>query len=455
MRAPLPGAGGAGKTLPSALTDKLRSIAGAPHVWTGVECSPYVLEGRTPEAVVFPASKEEIAAILALASAAEIPVTPWGGGTKLGIGSPPARLGLVLGLKRLDRVLEHEPGDLTATVQTGITLSALQSELGKCGQWLSLDPAYPERATLGGILASDASGPRRHLYGTCRDLLIGLTVVEADGTIVKGGGKVVKNVAGYDLPKIYIGSFGTLGILVEATLKLRPRPDEDRLVVARFARLPECAAAARAIMASDLVPSALEIVDGEAARALGLPPTGAALLIGVDGIEEQVEWQCGEVGRLLRPLGASEPAVLDGRARDEVWRALGELGHAGASDASAVMKCGVLPTRLAAVMEEGAAIARRHGLRPALAAHAGVGIATAVLAGDGADASAVVATLTEWRAMVNGAGGHARVEWAPLAVKERLSVWDAPGPAVRIMKRIKERLDPRGILNPGRFVGGI
>jgi glycolate oxidase FAD binding subunit len=441
--------------VPPVLADKLRGIAGVPHVLTGVECSPYVLEGRTPEAVVFPGSKEEVAAILVLAADAGIPVMPWGGGSSLGLGSPPARLGLVIGLKRLDRILEHVPGDLTVTVEAGITLGALQSALGKHGQWLSLDPAYPERATLGGILASNASGPRRHLYGTCRDLLIGLTVAGADGAFVHGGGKVVKNVAGYDLPKLYIGSFGTLGILVEATLKLRPRPDLDRLVIARFGRFADGGAAARAIMASDLIPSALDLLDAEAARALGWGATGGALLIGVDGIREQVEWQCGEIARLVGPLGASAPEVVDGPARDQAWRARGELGRAGMPDVAAIMKWGVLPTRLPELMETGAAIARRNGLRAALAAHAGVGIATAVLAGSGADADAAVRTLDEWRDMVDGAGGHAILEWAPLGVKERVAVWDEPGPAYRLMKALKDRLDPRGILNPGRFVGGI
>lgn len=434
------------------LADKLQGIVGPRHVLSGIECSPYVLEGRTPEAVVFPGSKEEIAAIVKLAAEEGVPITPWGGGTTLAIGSPPTRVGLVLALKRLDRVLEHEPGDLTATVETGITLHALQSKLGKCGQWLSLDPAFVERATLGGIVASNASGPRRHLYGTCRDLLIGITVVGADGSIVKGGGKVVKNVAGYDLPKLYIGSFGTLGILVEATVKLRPRPDDDRLIAACFATLAEAGAAARAIIGSDLIPSALELADAEAARALGLP-TGAALLMGVDGIREQVEWQCAEAKRLMAPLGCREFRVLDGDARDQVWKALGELGRDGVEDVAAIMSWGVLPTQLARTMDEGRAIASGHGLRAMLAAHAGVGIATAVL-GRG-DADAVVATLTEWRVLVNGLGGHAALQWAPLGVKERVAVWDAAGPDLRIMKAIKEKLDPRGILNPGRFVGGI
>lgn len=434
--------------------DKLRGIVGAPNVLTGVDCSPYVLEGRTPEAVVFPASKEDVAAILVLAGAEGIPVMPSGSGTKLGIGTPPTRLGIVLGMKRMARIVEHEPGDLTATAEGGIPLAAMQAELAQRGQWLSLDPAWADRATLGGVLASNASGPRRHLYGTARDLLIGVTIAMADGTIVRGGGKVVKNVAGYDLPKLYIGSFGTLGVIVDATVKLRPLPDVDRVVVARFHSLKDAGHGARAITGSDLVPSALEIVDGEALRAIGGGEGGAGLLIGIDGIPMQVDWQCAEVSRLLAPVGLVEARVLDGPERDATWRARGALGREAFGDIAAVMKWGVLPTQVADVMEQGVAIAQRNGLRAAIAAHAGVGIASAVLSG-GSDTNAVVAAITECRAMITAAGGHAMVEWAPLAVKARVAVWDAPGPTTRIMKGIKERLDPRGVLNPGRFVGGI
>jgi glycolate oxidase FAD binding subunit len=439
--------------VPPALPETLRRIVGAAHVLTGVDCSPYAVEGRAPEAVVFPGTKEEVAAAVVAAGAAGVPVTPWGGGTKMAIGSPPNRIGLVLGLKRLARILEHEPGDLTVTVEAGLPLEMLQTELGKRGQWLSLDGSASDRATVGGVLASDASGPRRHLYGTARDLVIGLTVVMADGSLVRGGGKVVKNVAGYDLPKLYIGSFGTLGVLVEATLKLRPRPDVDRAVVARFGKLGEAGGAARAVLGSDLIPSAVELVDGEALRRLGLGG-GAGLLVGLDGIAEQVDWQVAELVRLLGPLGLGEHTVLDGVERDDVWRGVAGLGRPGHDRVAAVMKWAVLPTQVAELMEAGAAAAQRNGLVGALTAHAGVGLVTAVLAG-GTNPNAVVSTLTEWRALANGVGGHAMVEWAPLAVKERVAVWDAAGPTLRLMKGIKERLDPNGILNPGRFVGDI
>jgi glycolate oxidase FAD binding subunit len=443
--------------LPAPLLDALRGIVGPAHVLTGADCAPYVLDGRTPEVVAVPGTKEEVAAILLAAAEANTPVVPWGGGTKMGIGAPPPRLGVVLMLKRMNRLLEHEPGDLTATVETGITLSALQGELGKRGQWLSLDPAHADKATLGGVLSSNAAGPRRHLYGSCRDLLIGVTVITAAGATVKGGGKVVKNVAGYDLPKLFIGAFGTLGVIVEATVKLRPRPDADRLVIARFARLKEAGAAARAVMASDLLPSALDLLDGEALRALGQGSgDGAALLMGVDGIPEQVEWQCAEVERLLRPQALVDARVLDGDERDATWRARSGLGHGAFPDTAAVMRWTVLPAQVADVMEQGAAAAQRAGLGAALAAHAGVGVVEAVLAGaEFADAAAVVGVLNEWRTLVRAAGGQALIESAPLAVKVAVPVWDDPGPSLRIMQRIKSQLDPNGLLNPGRFVGGI
>ena len=443
--------------MPAPLVDALRGIVGAAHLLTGADCAPYIVDGRTPEAVAVPGTKEEIAAVLLAAAEASAPVLAWGGGTRMSLGAPPPRLGVVLVLRRLNRLLEHEPGDLTVTAETGITMAALQGELGKRGQWLSLDPGYGEEATLGGVLSSNAAGPRRHLYGSCRDLLIGLTVITAAGATVKGGGKVVKNVAGYDLPKLFVGAFGTLGVIVEATVKLRPRPDVDKLVVGRFASLKEAGGAARTVMASDLLPSALDLLDGEALRALGLGgPDGAALFMGVDGIPEQVEWQCAEVERFLRPQGLAEVRVLDGVERDGAWRARSSLGHGAFPETAAVMRWTVLPAQVAEAMEQGAAVAQRAGFHAALAAHAGVGVVEAVLAGGGrANAAAVAGVLGEWRALVRAAGGQALVESAPLAVKEQVPVWDDPGPSLRIMQRIKSQLDPNGLLNPGRFVGGM
>jgi len=445
--------------VPDALLEKLRDAVGPANVLTGIELSPYVVEGRTPEAAVFPASVEEVAAVIGLAAEAGRPVTSWGGGTAASVGMPAARAGLVLGLRRLARLLEHEPGDLTATVEAGMTVEAFQAALRSRGQWLSLDPADADRATVGGVLATNAYGPRRHLYGTARDLLIGVTVVTADGSVVKGGGKVVKNVAGYDLPKLFIGSYGTLGVIVEATVKLRPLPDQEELVCVRFDRLKDAGAAVRAIVASDLIPNAIELLDAAAASgaevaggALGAT-SGGVLVVGFDGVREQVDWQRAELTRLTGPFGGRDLRPLEATA----WPRLAPAARAAFPVTAAAMAFAVLPSQVAETMEQGAGMARARGLHTAWAAHAGVGVIRAALASDPAprEPAAIAAVLAEWREMVRGGGGHATLEWAPLAVKSQIPVWDDPGAAGRIMERIKAQLDPTNILNPGRFVAGI
>jgi len=443
--------------VPDALLQKLRTTVGAANVLTGVELSPYVVEGRTPEAAIFPGSIEEVAAVMALASEVATPVTPWGGGTAASVGMPAGRAGLIMGLSRLGRLLDHEPGDLTATVEAGMTIAAFQTALGGRSQWLSLDPADSERATVGGVLATNACGPRRHLYGTARDLLIGVTVVTADGSVVKGGGKVVKNVAGYDLPKLFIGSYGTLGVIVEATVKLRPLPEREELVGVRFDRLKDAGAAVRALAASDLIPNAVELLDGAAAAGAGLaagsPAPGGVLVVGFDGVQEQIDWQRAELARLTGPLGGRDVKPLEAAA----WARLTPAARAAFPTATAVMALAVLPSQVAETMEQGAGIARARGLASAWAAHAGVGVVRGAVASDPVpkDFATLAAVLVEWREMARAGGGHANLEWAPLAVKSQVPVWDDPGAAGRIMEGIKAQLDPRNNLNPGRFVAGI
>lgn len=437
--------------MPDALLDKLRAAVGAPNVLTGVELSPYVVEGRTPEAAVFPGSVDEVAAVIGLAAEAARPVTPWGGGTAVSVGMPAAPGGLVLGLRRLSRLLEHEPGDLTASAEAGMTVEAFQTALRGRGQWVSLDPADARLATLGGVLAANASGPRRHLYGTARDLLIGVTVVTADGTIVRGGGKVVKNVAGYDLPKLFVGSYGTLGVIVEATVKLRPLPEHERLVCVPFDRLKDAGAAVKTLLAGDLIPNAIDLLDAAAAAALGAE--SPALVVGFDGLREQVDWQCAELSRLVAACGGREGRPLP----DDTWPRLGTAARAAFPATAAVMAFSVLPGQVADLMEQGAGVARARGLASAWAAHAGVGVVRAALASDdrAKQPAPIAALLQEWRNLARAGGGHGTLEWAPLAVKSQVPVWDDPGAAGRIMERIKAQLDPRNILNPGRFVAGI
>jgi glycolate oxidase FAD binding subunit len=342
-------------------------------------------------------------------------------------------------------------------------MDALQSALGARGQWVSLDPPFPSRATLGGVLATNAAGPRRHLYGTARDVVIGMRVVGADGAVVRGGGKVVKNVAGYDLVKLYLGSLGTLGLIVEATLKLRPRPEADEACWALFPGLTAAAAAVGRVLASDLLPHSVELLDEEAtaacAVATGVPAGSgtAALLLGFDGLPATVAWQLGEAARLLDDAGATQVVPLDAALGPRVLAFVRDIRGAVA-EPLAVAKVALVPTRVGPYAAESAAVARAAGLRLLTAAHAGSGVATLVLTpGDGGPAGAATTakTLAGFRERARALGGQLVVEWAPLAVKEEVAVWDEPGAALRLMAGIKAQLDPQGIMNPGRFVGGL
>ena len=443
------------------LLRSLAAIVGPGHCLGGADRAPYVVDGRTPCGVVLPGSADEVARAVRAAVAAGVPVVPWGGGTQMSRGTPPQDGALVVGLRRLGRVLEHEPGDLTATAEAGITLAALQAALGTAGQWLPLDPPASETATLGGVLAANAAGPRRQGYGTARDLVIGIRVVAADGQLVRAGGKVVKNVAGYDLAKLYIGSHGTLGIIVDATLKLRPRPEAEGACWATFPGLDAAAGAAANLAASELGAVALTLLDAVAAEACALAAglrvtAGPAVLAVFDGLATAVAWQRDEAARRLRAAGAHAVEALDAGGTTRALGAVRETRRLLPSPA-AIATAGVLPADVGAYLGGAQATARAAGFTLASVAQAGHGLVTLVLAPAGAPrpATGTAAVLAEWRAAARSRGGHLLVEWAPLGVREACPVWDPPGPSAGLMRGLKTRLDPHGVLNPGRFVGGI
>jgi glycolate oxidase FAD binding subunit len=444
------------------LLRRLAEIVGASHCVGGTDRAAYVVDGRTPCGVVFPGSAEETGRVVRAAADAGVPVVPWGGGTQMHRGAPPRDGALVVGLRRLGRVLEHEPADLTATAEAGITLDALQAALGTHGQWLPLDPPAPGEATLGGVLAANAAGPRRLGYGTARDLVIGIRVVAPDGQLVRAGGKVVKNVAGYDLAKLYIGSLGTLGIIVDATLKLRPRPETEGACWATFPTLGAAARAALALAGSELTPVAAMLMDPVAAEAcgrhagLGAVPAAAAL-VAFDGLPVAVTAAQDAAARALRAAGAGTVDLLDAAGTARALDTVREARRLVASPL-AVATVGVLPVDVGGYLETASAVARAAGIRLAALAHAAHGLVTLIRAAAGAEAppaAATAATLSRCRDAARARGGHLAIEWAPLGVREACPVWDPPGPAVELMRGLKARLDPAGVLNPGRFVGGI
>jgi glycolate oxidase FAD binding subunit len=401
-----------------------------------------------PQCVVEPADVDGVVAAIAAARRGGLAVVPAGNGTHLRIGSPPRGAHLALSTRRLTRILAHDAGDMTARVEAGVTVAALNAALAAAGQWLPLDPPRAEAMTIGGLIAADRNGPLRLGHGTVRDWLLGVRAVMADGAVVRGGGQVVKNVAGYDLPRLFAGSFGTLGVIVEATFKVRPRAGALALCEWTSPTLGAALARAQTVLASDVQPVLLEAVNESAAEALGLD-SGASLLIGVAGTAAHLA----EQERRLAALSATAAVRHAVERGDALLRALREFSQP-ADDDALVIRLSVLPTALAAVLGEIETAAARGGTVAEMAAHAGNGIAWCQLLGAPRPAALAEIALAA-RAAARRAGGWAVFEAIPGELADRLDPWGFEGPALAVMRRVKAALDPDELFSPGRFVGGI
>jgi len=445
---------------PAVLAKRARDVVGAEHVRTGPAAAPFAVDGVTPGVVASPGSEEEVSRLLAAAYELEAAVAPWGGGTKMGLGAPPLRLDLVLSLARLNRVVDHEPADLTATFQAGMSLASVQAHLGEKGQFVALDSPFGARATIGGILAANASGPRRLPYGSARDLVIAVRIVHADGTVTKGGAKVVKNATGYDMNKLYIGSLGTLGILTEATFRLYPLPAVEETHLSAFPTLEAAGAAVAEILGSPLVPHAVELLSAgaapAAARAAGISwaagQVGLAVLMG--NVPEAVRAQLQDVARFCRGAGSTADHLVTGAAHTACWDAIREFPGPGAPR-SLVLKGSVPLTRVPELMSRGEGLAGQRHLPCQAVAEAGSGIVRFYVDAASAPPERAADYVETVRGVAAELGGHLVVLEAPLPVKRRVDVWGPVGKALRVMQGLKAQFDPKGILNPGRFVGGI
>ena len=249
--------------------EHLRAIAGTPAVANGDRAHACAVDGLHPRCIVSPATVDELCRCVAAIDAADGALIAFGSGSRLGVGRRPRRYDVALSTRRLQRVLAHEAADMTVSVEAGVTVAELNAVLGEAGQHLPLDPPHPELTTIGGLIATDASGPLRLSHGKVRDLLIGIRVVLADGTLVKGGGRVVKNVAGYDLMKLFTGSYGTLGVIVEATFKVRPLPEHEAVIVVPAATTAEAITTALALLSPGLAPLSVDVLNETGARRCG------------------------------------------------------------------------------------------------------------------------------------------------------------------------------------------
>jgi glycolate oxidase FAD binding subunit len=390
---------------------------------------------------VRPASADELAEALHAADQAGQAVAPVGGGTQLDLGSPPMREDVALRTTALDRVVEYEPADLTVTVEAGMRFGDLQARLREQGQFLALDPAVEPEATIGGVLATNVSGPLRFAYGTARDLVIGTRVANPDGTLTRAGGRVVKNVAGYDLNKLYIGSLGTLGVIVEVSFKLAPLPPATATLVGQFESADEVRTVASSVLHSPLSPLAMELLGGGAAEAAGLP-RGYVVVFRLGGYEAAVERQVRDLGALLVGHGGVRLEVA-GTTWDDLARV-----RVSAMRQALVLKCAVpiaQSTALVDLLERELA-----DLHPAVWAHAGNGVAYA-----SCTAPSDPATLARLREQVRALGDNASLVVQRCPPDLQVDRWGDPGASLALMRAIKAKLDPRNTLNPGRYVGGI
>jgi len=413
--------------------------------WPETEAGGHLGDGRFASATERPGSVDELREAVKRRAAEGSALYPQGGATALDYGGIPGRPGVAIDLRGLDRVVDYPAADMTVTVEGGITLSALRALVAAEGQRLAIEAPEADRATLGGIFATNTSGPRRFGLGRPRDQIIGIRFVDAEGEAIKGGGRVVKNVAGYDLPKLLTGSLGTLGIIAELTLKVRPAPEATALAWVRSRTLAEATRALERLNTSGTRPVALELLNAPAARMIGpdLPAEDWVIVVGLEGNAEAVAW---EVDRLGIELGRTDLVVLEGVAAGPLWEGLTGWSATGPG-----------PLSFAANFRPSAALEFLVGVdagRWAIQSHAGTGIVRGVYRGE-PDFEAVAAEVDRLRGAARRLGGSLVLPRCPTGWKARLKVWGDPRGDSAVAERVKRALDPRGLLNPGRFVGTI
>jgi glycolate oxidase FAD binding subunit len=429
-----------------AVLDALAGIAGRENVLREpAALAAHAVDAVQPAAVVRPAGAEEAGRVLALCSAERLAVVVRGRGGSLALGNPPRRLDVVLELSRLAAVRDYVPEDMVATVEAGITLAALAAHLAPQRQMLALDPPNGDGRSVGGVLATNASGPLRFRYGTGRDLLLGARFVQADGTLTWGGARVVKSVTGYDVPKLLVGSLGTLGVIVEATLRLHPRPPTTRSWCLGFPAHDRARAFLAALLDSPLQPDRAALVDAAGLRRAGLTEDPLAFLLSIGSVAEAVEDQ----GRALERLASAHGGRSQGLA-ESGWTCLGQ-----ALDGPILLRLACEPRRLLERIAEAQAMAGRLGVETAVVAQPGHGVAWISIAGAPSPAR-VVREVAQLRRALEPEGGSLVLERAPADLKGEIEVWgDIDLGILEIMKRLKTEFDPADLLAPGRFVGRL
>jgi glycolate oxidase FAD binding subunit len=419
-----------------------------PSTWPDSDAAGTLGDGRNAHATERPSSVDQLRELVKHHVSQGLAIYPQGGRQALDFGGIPARPGIAVDLTNLNQVIDYPAADMTITIESGMTLAALRTTLAAQGQRLLVDAPYPDQATLGGIYATNTTGSRRHGGGRPRDQIIGVSFVTSTGDLVKGGGRVVKNVAGYDFPKLLTGSMGTLGIITQLTLKVRPAPETSAIAWCGFASLAELAAALDTLNLSATRPIAIDLLNLPAVRSigqpLGLPIDRPVLAIGVEDNAQSVHWQ-------LQKLHQELPGTrLDILATDRVsglWEALS--GFQATEPGGLAFQANLRPSTVAPF------VAELDPARWSVQAHAASGIVRGVAIGDSWSLPTAIAAIDPLRARAVADGGNLTLPRCPTAWKTKLGVWGAPRPDWHQSERIRAALDPHHALNPGRFLATI
>ena len=474
------------------ILEELAGIAGKDGLKTDpADAARYAIDEMVPKAVVFPKNTKMAAAVMQCASRNALAVAPWGGGTKTAMGNPLKRIDLVLCMARMNHMLDVDTANLTITVEAGVRFRDVQARLAteedRCylpledlkteagefvcsdrshsGCFLPLDPPFAERATLGGIIATNSSGPRRLLYGLPRDLLLGVRFVTPKGEIIGAGGKTVKNVSGYDISKLMIGAMGSLGILCEMTLRLLPLPETMETLVFTFDSFSDASAFASAVFGTKLLPAALEVADRAVLDQMGfkasedLSPGAYAAMVALEAFDEAVTRMSKELQAMARLFKAVGHALLREDEHRLFWLHLGKLQTTLTErfPRLVALRLNYPLSSWRSIFEVADKTLSQLRLEHTLLCHSCSGVALInILPDEGVSQDTVmIEAVGTLLGQCREVGGNLVVERAPTDMKTALPLWGVSGPDLPLMKKLRLELDPEGLINPGRFCVGV
>jgi len=472
-----------------ALTEKI----GRDFVKTDAKTvAQYAVDGLAPAAVIFPKNTAEVSAVVKFANQQQLAIVPWGSGSQISMGNPPKKLDLVVSTQRLNHMLDVDTQNLTITVEAGVKIRDIQARLAteedRCylpledldiaadeiicsdrshsGCFIPLDPPCSEKATIGGVVAGNASGPRRLLYNLPRDIILGVRFVTPRGDMPGSGGKTVKNVSGYDISKLLVGSMGSLGIMTEMTFRLMPLPEKMETLLFGFHSLAAAHGFVNSILKTRLLPAALETMNTAAFAALGFteaPDVSAGrfvVAISLEAFAPAVDRMEREMLKMAKDNGAESSAVLVEHKHLQFWLAVSDqASRLGAKYGNLVRaKVNYRISQWKDILEFADTALTALKIDHTLQAHSGSGICLInLLMDEDADGlkQQAASFLEELLQLSRHAGGNTVIQTAPTDMKPKLKIWGETGSDFVAMQQLKKQLDPNGVMAPGRFVGGL